>query len=83
MHGGLALKELREIAKEQLRVHRRIDELIGVADDHFDGREHEALALALELVDLVRHSMALAQDVIVTRENAAQLLEAPCPGGPH
>lgn len=83
MHGGLAVRELDEIAEEHRRVAQRIDELIDIAEERFEGHEPEALDLALELVDLVTRSMMLTNRVTTIRENAEQLFNAPCPGGPH
>jgi hypothetical protein len=80
----VAVKQMFEIAAEQLRLARRIDELIDIAEDRFEGRDPaEALELALELVDLVQRSMVLESNVISIRENAEQLFNARCPGGPH
>lgn len=77
------MRQLDEIAEEHRRVAQRIDELIDIAEDRFEGHEAEALEIALELVDLVQRSMTLTNRVTSIRENAEQLFNARCPGGPH
>lgn len=77
------MKCLFDISEQQDLIEERIDELMELAEGRFEGAEADALALAFELVALVRQSRSLEDNIASIRETAEHLLSARCKGGPH